>query len=471
MSKISITFFFILCFSTGFAQDNNPRQITLDESIKLALGNNLDLKTSVYTQQRSKVNLRQSKADMLPDINANYNIGTNTGRSIDPFTNGYINQELTFSNAGLAVDAVIFNGFQLLNRVRQNKLNLQASQMEVEEAKQNLILNVTLAYLQALNNRDLVKLAENRMATTSEQVTRLQTLYNEEVGNPADFSDIQGQFALDKTNLLEARNNYESSLLDLKRLMNIDAEISLSNTGDISGMEKYGFSLKDIFETAIENLYTFKARKLRVEAAEKGVKVARSQNWPEVAFFAQINTTYSSAAEGFTETGDVIADSGNFVTIDGQNYPVFSNVTQFDAHGISYEDQFNNNLNSVVGLSVTVPLFNGFRARNSVATEKINLEETSTALENTELQFKNAIDQAYNDMETAFAKQQILIEQVTAYKESFRVNEIRFNEGVSTIVEYTISKNNLDNAETNLSNAKYEYLLRRKVLDYYRGVQ
>ena len=118
---------------------------------------------------------------------------------------------------------------------------------------------------------------------------------------------------------------------------------------------------------------------------------------------------------------------------------------------------------------MTVPIFNGFRAKNNVALEKIKKEEAKTALEKTKLNLQQSVKQSYNAMQAAFERYKILQSQVDAYQESFRINEIRFNNGVSNSVDYIVSKNNLDNAQINLANVSYEYLLRVKVLEYYRA--
>ena len=468
MLRNIITGLFIFSFTVAFSQEDAV-SLNLEESIRIALNNNLELQGAELGAKRANINFKRSRNSVLPDLNGSYNIGLSNGRSIDPFTNAYINRELTFSNAGLALDAVIFNGFNLLNRIRQSKLNLQASQLEVEEAKQNLILDVTLGYLSVLNNRDLVQLAQNRLETTAEQVNRLQTLYTEEVGNPADFTDIQGQAAVDRTGVIQAQNSLQASLLNLEQLLNVTYDVEPEGIQLILDLEPYSYSAEQVFEDALGSLPTFKSRELRVEAARKGVHVARSLYIPEISLFGQLNTNYSSAAQIFIETGTTTVETGNFVTIDNQQIPVFANETLFTEEAITYNDQFTNNLNSAVGLSVRMPIFNGFEAKNNVALEKISLQESIIEMENTRLQLKQSIEQAHNDMQAAYKRYHILQEQVIAFEESFRINEIRFNSGVSTIVEYTISKNNLDNARINLANAKYEYLLRVKVLDYYRG--
>ena len=148
---------------------------------------------------------------------------------------------------------------------------------------------------------------------------------------------------------------------------------------------------------------------------------------------------------------------------------MLSEETNFRSEEIPYNDQFDNNLNSSFGVAVTVPIFNGFRAKNNVALEKIKKEEAKTALEKTKLNLQQSVKQSYNAMQAAFERYKILQSQVDAYQESFRINEIRFNNGVSNSVDYIVSKNNLDNAQINLANVSYEYLLRVKVLEYYRA--
>ncbi|WP_223034615.1 TolC family protein [Hanstruepera marina] len=459
----------LVFYGTVYSQTVQNRSYTLDECISMALENNLNLKSSELLANSANINLKQSKANILPSLNGNYNIGVNNGRSIDPYTNRFINQKLTFSNANLSLDATIFNGFRLLNSVKQDKLNKLASEMEVEESKQDLVLRVTLAYLQVLNNRDLLELAKNRLIATNEQLERQENLYNEEVGNPADYADIVGQKSIDETNILSSESALNNSKLNLVRLLNLQNELSINTQDLIMGLEKYPYSSEDVYNDALENLATFKARTFRIDAAKKGISVAKAQFAPEISLFGQLNTNYSSAAETFTETGSSVVETDDFVVVNNNNLPVFSNRTQFSSQNISYTDQFENNVNTVLGLSVSIPLFNGFRAKNNVALQKIQVEESLIELERTQLEIKNAIKQVHFDMEAAFLRYESLLKQVEAFKESYRINEIRFNNGASNFLAYITSKNNLDSAQTNLANAKYEYFLRVIVLEYYRG--
>ncbi|MBU2927324.1 TolC family protein [Winogradskyella psychrotolerans] len=469
--KLILLIIIVMMSWAGFAQNKTNKSYTLDDCIAIAIDHNLDLKSTNLLANSAKVNYQQSKADVLPSLNGSFNLGVNDGRSIDPFTNAYINQELTFSNLGLSLDMTIFNGFRLLNAAKQNRLNQKASDLEIEAAQQDLILNVTLAYLQVLNAKDVLELAKSRLETTTQQLKIQQDFYDDETGNPADYADILGQLASDETSVLVAESSLNNAKLSLQQLMNLEENIHLATDGLLLDFNNYEVSANTVFEDAIQNLATFKAKELRIEAAKKGVRVAKSQFTPEISLFGGLNTNYSSAAELFTATGSSFVETGDFVTVDAEDLPIITEQTNYTSEGIDYTDQLDNNLNTVVGVQVNVPLFNGFRAKNNVALEKIKVEESIIELERTHVDIKNAIAQVYFDMEAAYKRHQSLEKQVEAYEESYRINDIRFKNGVSNFLNYITSKNNLDSAKVNLANAKYDYLLRVKVLDYYRGIK
>lgn len=453
----------------GNAQNETDKSYTLEECVAIALTNNLDLKASNLAVSTAKVNFQQSKANLLPSINGNFNLGVNDGRSIDPFTNSIVNQKLTFSNANLNLDATIFNGFRLLNTAKQNRYNKNAAEMEIEAAKQDVVLKVTLAYLQVLNNNAVLELTRARLKTTQQQLQIQKDFYDNESGNPADYADILGQVASDETSILVSESNLNSSKLELATLMNLDSNAQVDAKNLMLDFEKYTSSADEVYKDAITNLARFKASALRIEAAKKGVSIAKSQFTPEISVFGGINTNYSSAAQLFTATTSGFIQSGDFVIVDGQDLPIMTEQTDFDSQQINYEDQFDNNLNTVIGVAVRIPIFNGFRAKNNVSLEKIKMEESVLELERNYLDIKNTIAQVHFEMEATYQRYESLLKQVEAYQESYRINEIRYNSGISNFLNYISSKNNLDNANVNLTNAKYEYLLRVKVLEYYRG--
>lgn len=453
----------------GLTQNQLKETYSLAECITIALENNLDIKSATISANSAKVNHQQSKTDLLPSVNGNFNLGVNTGRSIDPFTNDFINQELTFSNAGLNIDATVFNGFRLINRTKQNRLNRKASEIEVEAVKQDITLRVTLAYLQVLNSEAVFQLSKTRLEATRQQLNIRESFYKNESGNPADYTDIQGQIANDETSVVIAENNWNNAKLNLIQLLNLDDKIAIETKDFILDFKTYNLSADEVYQDALQNWLAFKAGELRVEAVKKGVSIAKAQFVPEISVFAGVNTNFSSAAQTFTSTGTNIIETGDFVTVNGENLLVMSEQTNFESQNIGFRDQLDNNLNTVVGLSVRIPLFNGLRARNNVRLEKNRVKESTITLERNYLDIKNTIAQVHFDMMTAYQRCESLQKQVEAYKESYRVNEIRFNNGISNFLNYITSKNNFENAKVNLINAQYEYVLQIKILEYYRG--
>ncbi|HKG69729.1 MAG TPA: TolC family protein, partial [Segetibacter sp.] len=175
------------------AQTGNANKLTLKQCVEAAINNNLLVKQSDLQMKTGQVNLRQSKANLLPDLFAEVGHGINQGRSIDPFTNGYINQQLTFANYSLNSQVILFNGFQLKNLIKQNSLTYEANKMDLQQTKDNLTLNVILAYLQILNNEEQLQQSRNQADVTLRQVERLNIMNQSGAIAPAELYDLKGQ--------------------------------------------------------------------------------------------------------------------------------------------------------------------------------------------------------------------------------------------------------------------------------------
>ncbi len=466
--KKFITLFLIIT-NVLSAQNSSKTGLSLEECIQLAIDNNINFQRSGLRSETEELNFRATKSQVLPSINGSYSYAVNKGRSIDPYTNDVIDQQFSFSNAGLSLNTRIFNGFELRNRIQRDRYHMKAAEAEKEAEKQQLVLDVTLAYFQILNNRDLLELAKLRLKSTKQQTDRVETLNEQGEGNPANYTDILGQISNDRSAVIAAENQLKQSKLELAQLLNIDSDISIENFQVLPEILAYELTAEEVYSESLENLEVFEARRLRLNAAQEDVAVARSLFSPEISLFAQMNTNYSSLASLLNETGTQVVETGQFINVDGTNYAVQSNQSQFSQQDIPYLDQLNNNLSSVAGVSINIPIFNGFRASRQISLKKIQQKDAELELENTKNQYQQAIRQAYNAMEAAYDNYFVLQEQVDSYEESYRVNEIRFQNGVSNIVEYIISKNNLDRSRINLANTKYEFLIRVKILDYYRG--
>jgi outer membrane protein len=206
-----------------------------------------------------------------------------------------------------------------------------------------------------------------------------------------------------------------------------------------------------------------------VQSAAKGVKAAKGQLFPVLSFGANANTNYSSAARQDNFLGTSSYVSNEFVTVNGTNYNVTKQQSNFSSSKINYGKQLNNNLFTSFGFNLRVPVFNSFQQRNRIKLSQLILKNNEAIAVTTKTQLQQAIEQAYINMNTAAERHKTLLEQADAFSESFRAAEIRFNNGVGNSIDYLTAKNNLDRSNINLINARYDFVLRTKLLDYYQG--
>ncbi|MGE5109071.1 MAG: TolC family protein [Sphingobacteriales bacterium] len=447
------------------------KKITLQQCVETALNNNLLVKQSELVKDRDEVNWKQAKANMLPNISGSINYGANQGRSIDPFTNSFINQQLNFSNLSANGSLPIFSGLQVQNQIRQNNLAFQASNFDWQQAKDNLTLNVILSYLLELNNEDLLELSKAQLEVTTKQVERLETLNREGAIAPYTLTDLKGQLASDEVAVVNGENNVQASKLTLAQLMNVpyDNSMELERISVEEAMSMYEGITDKIYEEALRKLGLVKAADLRKQSAEKGIRVARANYYPTLSLFGGLGTNYSSAAQLNSVVNEFYGPTDSYVTVNGTNIPLNVKQQTTKNEPFGFGKQYNNNLNTQFGITLQVPIANNFRARNQVALAKINYKNTKLIADNTRIQLRQNIEQAHFNTTAAYNRYKSYSQQVTALEESFRSAEIRFNNGVINSVEYLQVKNNLDRARVNLTQAKYEYVLRTKVLDYYQG--
>ena len=428
----------LLLHITVCAQETSS--YSLQQSIDIALANNISVKQNGLLAEAAGVNLKQAKTNIFPDLNASLEHGMNKGRSIDPFSNTYVNQSVNYAGYGLNMGLVLFNGMTLQNNIRQQSFAYDASKMEWQQAKDNLVLLVMFAYLQILNNEDLLTSAGVQKELSAKQLERLQILDSQGAISPAQLADVKGQLMSDELNILDIKNNLETSKLALAQLMNVPynkmMKLERMNTDEF--LTAYKNSSDEIYQTALKEFALIKSVELRKRSAEYALKSAKGARYPSLVLGSNLQTNYSSIAQNSTGK-------------------------------IPYSEQIGNNVFSTVSLGLRIPLFNAYRAKYNIRLAGINVRNTKLQEENTKLQLRHQIEQAYLNMTNAFERYTALLEQVAAYNISFKAAEARFAAGVGTSVDYLIAKNNSDRANISLIGSKYDFVLRKKVLDYYQN--
>ncbi|MFT3934353.1 MAG: TolC family protein [Chitinophagaceae bacterium] len=433
---------FILICVIGFAQDSTRTYdvINLRQSVEVAFANNATVKQVEFQKDAAAVNLTQSKGNLIPQVSGSINHNLNQGRSIDPANNGYINSQLTTANYNLSSSVTLFNGFYLLNSLKKNQYAYQASKMDWQQSKDKLMLDVILAYLQMLTNTDLLEQARKQADVSSQQVSRLETMNKEGAIKPSDLSDLKGQYASDKLSYVNAQNALDQARYSLSQLMNIPYNKNMK--AEPIGLDQFDMNYSStpdsLYQAALQQLAIVKAADLRTLSTEKNVKALKGLYYPSLGLGAGISTNYSSLAKDATN------------------------------NKIPYDNQLKNNYGTYVGAGISIPILNNLRYRNQVALAKIDYKSAQFTANTTRIQLKQNIEKDYFNMTASLDRYKTLSDQVDAYTESFHAADVRFTEGVGTSVDYIIAKNNLDRAKSNLIVARYDYLLRTKILDYYQ---
>lgn len=471
-NEIVITLLSLFIIKDIYAQSSDPK-FSLKECIEQALNNNLPVKQAELVVESSEVNYKQAKTNLLPDLNGNIGYGFNQGRTVDPITNGYINQHLASSNAGLNSGVILFNGLRLQNIIKQNRYTYEASKMDWQQVKDNLTLNVILAYLRVLSSEDALIIARGQLEVTKKQVERMDILVKEGSVGSYQLTDLRGGQANEELSIIDLENSLQQSKLVLSQLMNIDynPNMELLRTDTDSLITNYPMSSTEVIASSFQNLAVVKANDLRIRSAERGVKAASGGFYPTISFNANLGSSYSSLARSLSATNQTEISTGDYVIVNGSQNPVLKKQQNYNAEKIGYAKQLNNNLGTFAGINVSIPLFNGFYAKNQLKLARINLKSSELESGNVRLQLKQNIEQEWLNMNSAFSQYEILLKQEKDFAESFRSAEIRFDNGVINSYEFLLAKNYLDKARINLSKIKYDYIFRTKLLDFYAGKQ
>ncbi len=469
-------FLIIVCFSslTLIAQE----KWTLEQCIDYAMEYNLQVKQSELDLEEADINLFGSKMRSLPDLNGNLGYNTSTGRSIDPFTNTIIDRGINSQNASIGAGVPIFNGFEIRNSVNRDKQGLRAASYDLQSVKNDVILDVVTFYTNILFNKELLETAKLRIETTKSQERRVNRQV--EIGSLplANQLQIRQQLANDELEIIRAENNLELSTLQLKQLLQISADVQFDiETPNLPDPEESEVveTASAIYDFALQAQPVIKAAEARKEAAYYGIGVAKSGYYPSISLNAGLSTAYSSAAPAFFPVlgseNQVITQQIGFVRLpDGTDYPVLAeNEVPSEFTENTYWNQLDFNQRRFLGVSMNIPIFNKFQVRNNVERAIINQKRSELQLISTKNQLQQTIEQAYLDVKSAAKAYSALENSLEASELAFQNAEQRLEFGATDAVEYTQIKNDYEQVRSDLVRAKYDYIFKLKVLDFYQG--
>ncbi len=421
---------------------------SLEKCINYAYKNNLQIKQSKLSTESSKESLLQSKLNFLPSINSSISQSTGWGRSIDMATYSYTDKRSRQAYGSINANLTLFNGLQNVNSMRQKQFEYLAKKYNSEKIRDNIALNIAAAYLQILYNIEQVNNAKRQVEISNKQTDR--TKKEVEAGTVAkgNLLDIEAQGANDKVTLVNAQNKLMLAYLDLMQLLDIkgNTPFSIEKPNLVIVQKPALLPVQSIYNRALEIRPEIKSAQYSVKAADRALAVARGQRSPTLSLNSSYGNNYS----------DQIRLSNN-----PQN-PGFNETKPF-------WDQLRDNRSITLGFRLTIPILNGFQVSTNIKQSKISLENANLNLRIQKNDLRKNIEQAYADALAAYQTYIASERSVISLKESFKYAQEKLNVGMLSSTDYDVAKVKLFNAESSIIAAKYNYIFKTKILDFYLG--
>jgi outer membrane protein len=414
---------------------------SLEECIRYAIDNNIQIKQQVVQTEIQKNSLDLAKLKLLPSVNGQASHNYSFGRALDQNTYQFYNQTLLSDYFYLGGSAPVFNGLQNYNSIQKNKYAVLAGNEDLQNIKDNVGLNVALAYLQILLNKELVTANENQLNITLQQIEKTKKLVDAGSVAKGNLLQIEAQASQEELSLITVKNQLETSYLNITQLLELKTpggfevvvpEITVDPNSIIAG------NIDEIYQIAEKNRPEIKSSEMMLKASEYDLKISQGARSPQLSLNYSLNTRYTYIS----------------------NFPSNS----------SFSNQIKNNNNEGIGLTLSIPILNGWQVNKSISNSKLNVENSKYSLEGTRKQLYKNIQQAYTDAVAALKKYNSSIKAVTSTEESFRYTEQKFNVGMVTSVDYNAAKSQLLNSQSDMAQAKYEFVFKTKVLDFYKGM-
>ncbi len=437
--KLKSLLLFLIAFISLQAQTQTSW--SLEDCIDYAHANNLQIKRIKLQSDIADNDYLQSKLNVLPDLNAGLTRSYNYGRRVDPTTNDFVTSNQYGDNYSLNSNLSLFNGLQNYNNIKRTQFAMLASVQNVEKEKIEITFEIASAYLNILFQEELLEASLSQKEVTLLQVDRTGKLVEAGSAARGDLLEIQAQLASEVLNVTNNRNEANLAYLNLTQLLDLDSvggfEIVLPDTVEPDLITPI-ITPNVVYADALSYLPHIKSSEYELEGYKKFLAIQKGRRSPQLYMSGRWNTLYSS----YTES----------------------------EYGYPYGEQLDLNNNKSFTLGIYVPIFNQWQVNNDISNAKIQVFDAEYSHDQVKQQLYKNIQQAYNDAVSAREKYNSATEAVNSYKESFNYTEQKFTVGMVNSVEYNIAKNNFIRAESELLQAKYEYIFGLKILDFYRGI-
>ena len=429
---ISVFAFFLFAAPTN-AQ--NVKVWSLQECIEYAYENNIDIQMQQVNVERQEVSLNTSQNKRLPNLSAGASQSFSFGRTASGFDNTYQDRNTASSQWSVSTSVPIFNGFMIANEIAASKLDLQAITAELEKAKEDMAIYLTSMYLQILYYKEMLGIANVQKDLSLEQLDRTKKMYENGRASEAQIYEVEAQIANDELSVVQAESDLQISILTLTQMLELPTPEGF-DVEEPSGTFEFSLVRKPdaIYETALTTRASIRAEELRLESNDKYVKMAQSGYYPTLNFGAEYGNNYYKMS-------------------------AFENP--------SFSQQIKNNRNEYFGFNLSIPIFNRFSTRNNVRTAKLNSRLQELRLENTKKTLYKEIQQAYYNAVTSEEKYKSAEVAYKSAEKSFGYMQEKLDNGRATMYEYNDSKTSMTRTMSNRTQAKYDFIFRKKILEFY----
>ena len=431
-----------LLFVALFASLHAQEVWTLEKCVNYALENNIKIKQGVISTQYQQNQLKQSMNSRLPNLTGQMSQNMNFGRSLT-YDNTYKDINSAETDFGIGTNVAIFQGFQITNTISKLQLDLQASVSDLEKAKSDISVNIASTFLEILFAKDLVRVSQEQLAVTNLQIKQINEKV--EAGSLARGSllEIQAQAASEELNLVNASNQLNLAKLRLTQLLELPSQdnfdVAIPVLPEIQAQANV-ISSSEIFKSAVLTRPEIKGAELRYQSSQYQLKIAQGVLYPTVALYANLYDSYNNM----------------YKDINGAYIPV--------------SRQIKNNQRKGVGVQMNIPIFNRFQNKIQVQNAQLQVSNSGLELESAKKLLRSDIETAQTTAIAALNRFLSNQKAVSSMREAFRYSEEKFGVGLVNAVEYNTAKTKLTKAESDLIQAKYEFIFRTKILDFYRGL-
>ena len=442
----------------------------LEKCVKVAVENNLSIKASQISLAQSEITRKQAAAARLPNLNIGTGISWNFGRSIDPTTNAFLTETFVSNNFSLNSGVVLYDGMRINNTIRQTQTDESAARFDIQQIIRDISLNVATAYLSVLFAEENMIVAENQLRLSRQQLDLINKLINSGARPENERFDAEAQVALDDQQMVIRKNGYDLALLQLKQIMLVDADLPIRviRPGEIQlETDPDLVTNRELYTAALGTQENIKASEMRLVSADYGIKIAKAGYMPTVSLGMSVGTNYSNRfrkVDGFQTVRINQTAFINEVPLNigfDQEVPILVEKPYFD--------QLTDNLFYGFGFQVRIPIYNNFQNAGNVQRAKLNLLAAENNLNLQKLSLRVNITQALADARAAKKALEAAEKSAEAVKLSYDNAAKRYEIGGLNSYDLANIKLRYDNALVSALIAKYDYIFRVKVLDFYLG--